>query len=74
MQLVYGEGYRITDRPYFYILNDTENDAVACQNAGHNAVDHFADVSKMVELSFGIGRQIDDIMFIRYLSPCCPQW
>ena len=34
----------------------------SCKNASHDINDHFADVSKMVELGSGTERQIDDIM------------
>ena len=36
----------------------------ACNNAGQSAVDHFADVSKMVNLGSGAEREVEDIMFI----------
>jgi DNA-damage-inducible protein D len=34
----------------------------ACRTAGHEVVDHFADVSKMVEIGSGTEREINDIM------------
>ena len=37
----------------------------ACGNAGHKTADHFADISKMVELGSGAERQVDDIMLTR---------
>jgi DNA-damage-inducible protein D len=38
----------------------------ACQNAGHDPRDHFAHISKMVDLGSGARRQIDDIALTRY--------
>ncbi|MCX6967334.1 MAG: DNA damage-inducible protein D [Verrucomicrobia bacterium] len=39
---------------------------IACENAGQNCADHFADVSKMVDLGSGSQRVVEDIMLTRY--------
>ena len=38
----------------------------ACENAGQPVYDHFADVSKMVELGSGSERSIEDVYLTRY--------
>jgi DNA-damage-inducible protein D len=38
----------------------------ACQNSGHDPKDHFAHISKMVELGSGAQREIEDIALTRY--------
>ena len=43
-----------------------ERAKLACKNSGFEPEDHFADVSKMVELGSGAERKIDDYMLSRY--------
>ena len=38
----------------------------ACDVAGHEVGDHFADVGKMVELGSGATREVDDVMLTRF--------
>ena len=38
----------------------------ACENSGVNALNHFADVSKMVKIGSDAERQVDDIILTRY--------
>ncbi len=38
----------------------------ACANSGQHVDDHFADVSKMVDIGSGIQREIDDVALTRY--------
>ncbi len=47
-------------------LNTVSKARTACEVSGHQVSDHFADVSKMVDLGSGSQRQIDEIMLTRY--------
>jgi len=47
-------------------LNVIDKAKEACENAGNNMTDHFADVSKMVMLGSGSEREVEDMLLTRY--------
>lgn len=47
-------------------LNVIEKAKKACENAGSNTSDHFADVGKMVDVGSGAKRELEDIALTRY--------
>ncbi|MFH1052408.1 MAG: DNA damage-inducible protein D [bacterium] len=47
-------------------LNAIDKAKESCKNAGESVSDHFADISKMVEIGSGTNRQVDDIALTRY--------
>jgi DNA-damage-inducible protein D len=53
-------------RNFSSIINKAKE---ACQNAGKNVTDHFADVSKMVDIGSNGQRKVEDILLTRYAYP-----
>ena len=47
-------------------INAISKAKTACEVSGHEVLDHFADVGKMVDLGSGSQREVDDIMLTRY--------
>lgn len=50
-------------RNFENVLNKAKE---ACSNSGHATVNHFVDVTKMVQLGSGAEREIDDVLLSRY--------
>lgn len=51
---------------YRNFLNVIEKAKEACKNSGHNIVDHFVDVTDMIEIGKGGQRQAADVKLSRY--------
>ena len=47
-------------------VNVIEKAKEACQNVGNVVADHFADVSKMIELAKSAHREVEDLLLTRY--------
>ncbi len=51
------------------LLNGISRAKTACEVSGHEVMDHFSDVGKMVDLGSGSQREIDDIMLKPLTNP-----
>ncbi len=47
-------------------VNAIEKAKITCESSGNKASDHFADISKMVDLGSGSQRELDDFALTRY--------
>ncbi|HXH61035.1 MAG TPA: DNA damage-inducible protein D [Fimbriimonadaceae bacterium] len=47
-------------------INVMNKAKTACEISGHEVADHFADVSKMVDIGSGVQREVEDVMLTRF--------
>ena len=51
---------------YRNFLKVIEKAKTACENSGHSVVNHFVDITDMVEIGSGARRRVDDVRLSRY--------